>query len=327
MQGQYLQYSDAAPSCEVTIVDDAGKPKLGVTHATVGLTLQYRRPGAAAVSITLVAQTPTGAWAAGGFCHLAGEVYRLDLPTAATAASPARVTVLASAAPADTNVLPCTIALGVDNYSVAGATDATVASAVQTQLSDEFAAIPAAVATQVQSQLNDDFAAITPPSVSAIATGVALEIAPDFALIPTAAEIASAVGAPTLGQIATIIPTPPSAATIALAVDGQLTDNFAGVAPVSAAAIAAETLTQLATAPGATAREAIADSFLGRAIAGGSNIGRIVRDVFRAARNRVTRNVGTGILTVMQEDDTTPAWTATTTTDDTALPIVSVDPT
>lgn len=67
-----------------------------------------------------------------------------------------------------------------------------------------------------------------------------------------------------------------------------------------------------------------ADALLGRNIAGGSSTGRTVKQALRALRNKVTRSGGT--ITVFQEDDTTSDWTASYTTDDTAEPIVTVDP-
>lgn len=98
-----------------------------------------------------------------------------------------------------------------------------------------------------------------------------------------------------------------------------------GADDVSAAASTDVTLmTTLAGSGGAAAREAVADTFLGRAIAGGSNVGRVVRDVFRMIRNRAVRSGNT--MTFHQEDDVTPALTATITTDATAPTVVSIDP-
>lgn len=68
----------------------------------------------------------------------------------------------------------------------------------------------------------------------------------------------------------------------------------------------------------------IADSILGRNIAGGSDGGRMVKDAFRFLRNRFAV-VGT-TLTVYQEDDTTAAWTATVTATAGADPITASDP-
>jgi hypothetical protein len=67
-----------------------------------------------------------------------------------------------------------------------------------------------------------------------------------------------------------------------------------------------------------------ADALLGRNLAGGSSTGRTVKQALRALRNKVTIVAGTA--TVYEEDDTTASWTAAITTDDTAEPIVEVDP-
>lgn len=68
----------------------------------------------------------------------------------------------------------------------------------------------------------------------------------------------------------------------------------------------------------------IADKFLGRNLAGGSDGGRTVSDALRTLRNRSEITAGT--LTVYEEDDTTPAWTAAATTAP-GDPLTSIDPT
>lgn len=67
----------------------------------------------------------------------------------------------------------------------------------------------------------------------------------------------------------------------------------------------------------------VADGLLGRSLAGGADGGRTVRDALRFNRNK-WEIVGT-TLTVYEEDDTTPAWTATLVRAS-ADPITSVDP-
>lgn len=56
----------------------------------------------------------------------------------------------------------------------------------------------------------------------------------------------------------------------------------------------------------------IADTMLGRNLAGGSDGGRTVRDALRASRNKSAISGST--LTIYQEDDATPAWTAAVST-------------
>lgn len=63
-----------------------GEPYTAGAHNTSGLTLRYRRAGAnAEVSISPVTQTVSGAHTDGGFVHIAGGRYRLDIPDAAIA--------------------------------------------------------------------------------------------------------------------------------------------------------------------------------------------------------------------------------------------------
>ncbi|HYW49040.1 MAG TPA: hypothetical protein VE861_00465, partial [Gemmatimonadaceae bacterium] len=70
---------------------------------------------------------------------------------------------------------------------------------------------------------------------------------------------------------------------------------------------------------------AIADTLLGRTIAGAANGGRTVTSALRALRNRIVRSGAT--ISVKTEDDTTDAWTAAITTDAGAAPITGIDPT
>jgi hypothetical protein len=63
-----------------------GLPITTVTHATSGLAINQIRNRAAAVSITPVTQTASGAHSDGGFVHVAGGLYRVDT-TDATVAS------------------------------------------------------------------------------------------------------------------------------------------------------------------------------------------------------------------------------------------------
>lgn len=56
-----------------------------------------------------------------------------------------------------------------------------------------------------------------------------------------------------------------------------------------------------------------ADTLLGRNLAGSADGGRTVRDALRASRNKTAISGST--LTVYEEDDTTPAWTASVSTE------------
>jgi hypothetical protein len=63
-----------------------GLPYTAGAHNTSGLTINQIRNKAAAVSITPVTQTASGAHSDGGFVHVAGGLYRVDT-TDATVAS------------------------------------------------------------------------------------------------------------------------------------------------------------------------------------------------------------------------------------------------
>lgn len=73
----------------------------------------------------------------------------------------------------------------------------------------------------------------------------------------------------------------------------------------------------------ATGRNEVADSMLARNVNGGSSAGRTVKQALKALRNKV--DISGGTLTVYDEDDVTPSWTAAVGTSP-GDPISSVDP-
>lgn len=238
MNGQLIRTTDANPSLDVFFFDADALPVTTLTHATAGLTLAYTRAfNVAATSITLVTQTVTGAWASGGFVHRGGGVYRLDLPLAARAAGVTQIEIVATALPAGVRMAPVVVSITPDDLTVASPTDASIATAVDATLADNFSALP------------------------------------------SAAAIATAVWTASTRELTTI---------------------------------------------GASIREAIADTFLGRAIQGGANGGRTVTSALRMVRNRQQR-VGAS-MNYHLEDDTTVFTTAALTTDTNAAPIVGIDP-
>lgn len=63
-----------------------GAPYTAGAYNTAGITIEYRRQGAnAAVAITPATQTVNGAHSDGGFVHISGGRYRLDIPDAVIA--------------------------------------------------------------------------------------------------------------------------------------------------------------------------------------------------------------------------------------------------
>jgi hypothetical protein len=100
----------------------------GLTYASSGLAAYYVRNQSAPVAITLVTQTPTGAWASGGFAEIDSSavpgVYRLDVPNAAFIAGASDVTIVVRGA-SGTNGAVLTVTL-----SSGGLTAAQTAAAV-----------------------------------------------------------------------------------------------------------------------------------------------------------------------------------------------------
>jgi hypothetical protein len=148
------------------------------------------------------------------------------------------------------------------------------------------------------------------------------------------ASVTGAVGSVTAGVTVTtnsdktgysLATTPPTSADIADAVWDELAAGHVGAGSFGAR-LDISVSTRLATASYTSPPDSadIADKILGRAIAGGADGGRTVTQALQALRNKVTRSGGT--LTVYAADDSTSSWTATYTTDDTAEPIVAVDP-
>lgn len=110
-------------------------------------------------------------------------------------------------------------------------------------------------------------------------------------------------------------------AEVAVAAGGIASTSFAAGA-IDNAAIAANAIGASELAQDAA--QEIADEVLNRNLAGGgSGNTRNVRNALRSLRNRA--GIAAGTLTVYEEDDTTPAWTAavTTTAGD---PLSEVDP-
>ena len=88
----------AGGSTDVTVYLKAftastGEPKTDITDATSGLTLAYVRNRAANTTFAAASQTATGAHTDGGIVHLAGGVYRVDIPDAAVASGADYVTI------------------------------------------------------------------------------------------------------------------------------------------------------------------------------------------------------------------------------------------
>lgn len=73
-----------------------GLPYTAGTHSTSGLAIQQIRNRAAAVSITPVTQTAAGAHSDGGFVHIGGGAYRVDVTDATVASGADSVQIVVS---------------------------------------------------------------------------------------------------------------------------------------------------------------------------------------------------------------------------------------
>jgi len=309
MESQSLRYTDTAPRVRIfawsTVPADNGAPVTTLTAANTDLTSTRGLVD----TVHPLAVATLGTWLSDGFVHRGNGIYDWYCPITVNAAGQTDVAVRASTLPAGVAIDSFIVTLTPDDLTEPATTSAAIATAVDNILADNFAAI----------------AVGTPPSAATISTQVMTDLAGGGGT-SARASIAAAVGAPSAATIATAVAAP-SASTIAVTVETQLLDNFAALTPPTASAISTQVLADLAAGPGVAARGAIADSFLARAIQGAADGGRTVRDAFRFLRNRVSRNVGTGLVTVMTEDDATPAWTTQTTSSTAAAPIINSDPT
>jgi hypothetical protein len=93
----------------------------GLLFNTSGLTASYIRNRSAPVSISLVSQTPTGAWTSGGFAEisstLAPGLYRLDIPNNALVSGADDVTIMVKGA-SGTNASVMTVNLSPININM-----------------------------------------------------------------------------------------------------------------------------------------------------------------------------------------------------------------
>ncbi len=115
-----LKVASTSVILNVFVQDSSLTTGLGLTtplaYNTGSLSAYYCLPGAAPVAISLATQTPTGAWATGGFCvidntNLPGW-YRLDPPNAAFASGRFCNIMLKGAA----NMAPCNLEIELTVY-------------------------------------------------------------------------------------------------------------------------------------------------------------------------------------------------------------------
>jgi hypothetical protein len=275
----------------------------GLTFATSGLAAYYVRNQAAPVAITLVTQTPTGAWTSGGFAEISSSlvpgVYRLDVPDAAFAAGASDVTIVVRGA-SGTNGAVLTVTLSSGGLTAAQ-TAAAVLDAVAS-IHNNAGSIGASIQDKAGYSLSTPQSFSTTGSVGSVTGNVAGNVT---------GTVGGVVGNVT-GNIAGSVATVASPDNI---IDGVWDEQRTGH---TAAGSFGEKLQT----------NALADEMLARDLGSGLNAGtaeeRTVRSALRALRNKV--NVGSSQMVVKKEDDTTDAWTATVTTTAVSSNVSGIDP-
>jgi len=158
--------------------------------------------------------------------------------------------------------------------------------------------------------------ALSSASQSAVVASVWTALRADYAVAGSFGEGAASVQGNVTGDVV---------GNVNGNVGGNVTGSVGSVATggITSTSMAADALS--ASAVTTAAAQKIADEILNRNLAGGgSGNSRNVRNALRGLRNRV-RNQG-GTLSIYEEDDTTIAWTAATTTS-AGDPMTELDPT
>lgn len=205
MQNQWLIAGSTTPSLLVKfLATDTGAALTTLTHSTPGFTLAYQRDNAALVPITLAAQTVTGSYVSGGFCHIANGVYRLDPPVLMAAANAKEWLLTATALPANVSLVDFTGPILTDDPTLAGSS----APAVSTQILGDLAGNPGtaartAIAGNVRTNLATELARID-ANVSGAVTATVLNDA--ITLLRRALSVGARFGGPVAGGSQLVFP-------------------------------------------------------------------------------------------------------------------------
>ena len=166
-----------------------------------------------------------------------------------------------------------------------------------------------------QAETNYDHVAFT--FVNSAAISATVQVYPSF---PQTGDNYARLGAPAGASVSADVAAVKAVLPAAL-VGGRIDASVDAAGVRGAVGLASANLdTQLGALP--TAAEN-ADKMLGRSLAGGADGGRTVKDALRSLRNKTSISAGT--LTVCEEDDSTPAWTASVTTTP-GDPLSAIDP-
>lgn len=285
-----------------------GAGKTGLAYNTASLTCYGVRPGEAAVAISLVTQTVTGAWVSGGFVEIDATnlpgVYRLDVPNARLAAGVRSSVVMLKGA---SGMAPVTleIDLGDDGVKLDSTQGAVTFGQVKI-----LANAPSEGAFHI---IN---------SAAPGESGQGMHVEGGWIGMYNYASESSGFGqrnkASLYGQS--------NEATGGSGV-GQLNDGVANdIAGNLAGSVASVALGGIDTATlSSGALNAIADAILKRDWTGlTGEASRSLLNALRFLRNKWSISGAT--LTVTKEDDATTAWTATLSTDAAADPVTGSDP-
>lgn len=294
MAKQLVQLGNTSRSEYIWIQDSSssiGGGLTGLVFNSAGLTAYYVTERGTPTAITLATlASATAAYSSGGFIAVDGTnmpgLYRFDVPNAVFASADKAVVLLKGA----TNMAPVILEYQITGFNPDDGVRLGL-TALPNVAQGTSGALPTGNATgQVTVATNND------------KTGYALSGTQTFNV--TGNITGNLTGS--VGSVAT----------------GGITSTSFAAGAIDSAAVATDAITsaELAT----SAIDEIADGILNRNIAGGSSTGRLVKDAFRAIRNKSV--IAAGTLTVYQEDDTTSAWTATVGSDPTAEPIISIDP-
>jgi hypothetical protein len=275
----------------------------GLTFATSGLAAYYVRNQSAPVAITLVTQTPTGAWTSGGFAEISSSlvpgVYRLDVPDAAFAAGASDVTIVVRGA-SGTNGAVLTVTLSSGGLTAAQTASAVLDAVASTH--NNIGSIGASIQDKAGYSLSTPQSFSTTGSVGSVTGNVAGNVT------GTVGGVVGNVVGNITGSVATV-------ATPDNIIDGVWDEQRTGHTGAGSFGEKLQT-------------NALADEMLARDLGSGLNAGtaeeRTVRSALRALRNKV--NVGSSQMVVKKEDDTTDAWTATVTTTAVSSNVSGIDP-
>lgn len=291
----------------------------GLAFNTASLTAYYVRNRTTASAITLATQTAAGAFSSGGFVEVDATnlpgIYRLDLPDAVLASgSDFAVVMLKGAA----NMAPVALEIQLTGADLNDAADlgVTALTGHVPQTGDSFARIGATGSglTSLASQA----------SVDAVDNFVDTEIADIQARLPAAlvgGRMDASVGAIAANAITAASIAADAITDAKVAADVTIASVTGSVGSVASGVTLAANAVD-STAIAASGGEEIADALLNRNVAGGSNVGRLVKHALYRLINRVA--IAAGVLTVYGTDDVTAAFTQNVTTS-AGNPISEVD--